>query len=78
MAQFLFSSDSNREIMLYHQYHLKTNDRTFIQVTETFGAGRQRALREHIYYSNQTGSEATRIMNFDARFLWLPIIFLDK
>ena len=37
------------------------------QVTETFGAGRQRALRQHVYYSNQTGSEATRIMEFDGR-----------
>jgi len=36
------------------------------KVTETFGAGRQRALRQHVYYSNQTGSEATRIMDFDA------------
>ena len=28
--------------------------------------GRVKSLREHVYYSNQTGSEATRVMTFDA------------
>ena len=44
--------------------HRKT-DLVTNKVVETFNPGRRQALREHIYYSNQTGSEANRSMKFD-------------
>jgi len=64
----LINSIKSREWFKHRVDKLDTREKDLItnKVTEKMLPGRPKSLREHVYYSNQTGSEATRVMTFDA------------